>query len=426
MEVLLFKNRIFVSLKDRMHFVYSLLTQFIQGILPIGSLMGGKIESFAKGRKNSFDLLEKALHSNPKTFWFHAASLGEYEQGVPVIEAVKKKHPNHKIVLTFFSPSGYKVQKNNTLADVTSYLPLDTPKNAQRFLTIVRPEKAFFIKYEFWPNYLKELKKQNVPTYLIAGIFRKQQWFFRPSGSWMRKTLSCFTHFFVQNNASKELLQNIGLKNITISGDTRYDRVGAPKEPLSFMELFVGSRKCIVAGSTWPEDEAVLLDAIHQTPNNWCWLIAPHEMHEEKISRLMAQLPEGSQRFTQTEVSKQSNFPVLVLDTVGLLNRCYTYGSIAYVGGGMGTSGLHNILEPAAEGIPIIIGKNYAKFPEAIDLIANGGLHSIASSSDCSKLIQLLISDDTLRNQKGKLNRNKVTQNQGATQKTINVLNQIP
>ena len=253
-----------------MQFVYSLLTQFIQSILPIGSLGGGKVKLFVKGRKNTFDQLKKALHSNDKTFWFHAASLGEYEQGVPIIEAIKKTHPNHKIVITFFSPSGYEIKKNNPLADVTTYLPLDTPKNVQRFLNIVRPEKAFFIKYEFWPNYLKQLKKLQIPTYLIAGMFRENQWFFKPSGNWMRKTLSCFTHFFLQNNTSKQLLKGIGFNNISISGDTRYDRVGAPKEPLPFMESFKGTRKCVVAGSTWPEDEAVLLDAIHATPNNWC------------------------------------------------------------------------------------------------------------------------------------------------------------
>ncbi|MDG1760458.1 MAG: glycosyltransferase N-terminal domain-containing protein [Flavobacteriaceae bacterium] len=406
-----------------MQFVYSLLTQFIQSILPIGSLGGGKVKLFVKGRKNTFDQLKKALHSNDKTFWFHAASLGEYEQGVPIIEAIKKTHPNHKIVITFFSPSGYEIKKNNPLADVTTYLPLDTPKNVQRFLNIVRPEKAFFIKYEFWPNYLKQLKKLQIPTYLIAGMFRENQWFFKPSGNWMRKTLSCFTHFFLQNNTSKQLLKGIGFNNISISGDTRYDRVGAPKEPLPFMESFKGTRKCVVAGSTWPEDEAVLLDAIHATPNNWCWLIAPHEMHEDKIDRLMAKLPEGSRRYTQTDISKLSNCPVLVLDTIGVLSRCYAYASIAYVGGGMGTSGLHNILEPAAEGIPIIIGKNYAKFPEAIELISNGGVISVASANSCSEQLKILMEDNALCQQKGKKNYDKVTEHQGATQRILDILN---
>lgn len=406
-----------------MQFVYSLLTQFIQVIFPVGMLLGGKAALFVKGRKKTFQQLKKELHSSNKTIWFHVASLGEYEQGLPVMEAIKKKYPNHTIVLTFFSPSGYEIKKNNSIAHVTAYLPLDTPKNVRKFLQIVNPQQAFFIKYEFWPNYLKQLKKQQVPTYLIAGMFRENQWFFKSSGGWMRQALSCFTHFFVQNSSSKQLLQTIGFDNITVSGDTRYDRVITAKEPLSFMETFVGNRRCMVAGSTWPEDEAVLLSAIAETPHDWCWLIAPHEMHEEKIERFMAQLPEGSLRYTQSNDRANHTAPVLVLDTVGLLNRCYAYASIAYVGGGMGTSGLHNILEPAAEGIPIVIGKNYAKFPEATELISNGGVISISDANSCSEQLKTLINDNALRKQKGKKNLEKVIQHQGATQKILDIIN---
>ncbi|MDG1761512.1 MAG: glycosyltransferase N-terminal domain-containing protein [Flavobacteriaceae bacterium] len=409
-----------------MQFVYSLLTQFVQSILPVGLLVGGKVEMFVKGRKNTFLQLKKALHSSDKTFWFHVASLGEYEQGIPVIEAIKKKHPNHKIVLTFFSPSGYEVQKNNTLADVTTYLPLDTPKNVQRFLSIVRPEKVFFVKYEFWPNYLKELKERNVPTYLIAGIFRKQQWFFKPSGGWIRKTLSCFTLFFVQNNTSKQLLQSIGFNNVVVSGDSRFDRVlqiTQRDNSLDFMEQFTAQKLCVVAGSTWPEDEALWIKYFEQKPaKNICWVLVPHEIQPKKIKELASKIPLKTVCYSEIESNKPIDADVLIVDTIGLLTKIYSYANIAYVGGGMGSSGLHNTLEPAVFGIPVLIGKHFQKFEEASKLVALGGIQSISDYSSFQNILTNLIDNKITRNSQGAINLNFVKKESGSVDKILSVL----
>jgi 3-deoxy-D-manno-octulosonic-acid transferase len=282
---------------------------------------------------------------------------------------------------------------------------------------------ALLVKYEFWPNLIRELQDKRVPLYLIAGLFRQNQHFFKPWGNSQRKLLRGFTHLFVQNENSLQLLQSIGVHQVSISGDTRFDRVGAPKERLAFMETFIGNRKCIVAGSTWPEDDVVLAKAIKQTPKNWCWLIAPHEMHEAKLKYLMDQIPKGSLRYTKSNEAAFKACPVMVLDAVGMLSQCYPYASLAYVGGGMGTSGLHNILEPAAEGVPIIIGKNYSKCPEAKDLIAVGGVVSVGNPEDCSEQLSILQENDALREEKGNANKNYVRTNQGATVKTLSLIN---
>ena len=354
----------------------------------------------------------------------HCASLGEYEQDLPVLTALKNNHLEYFYLVTFFSPSGYEVRKNHGIADLVTYLPWDTKADVKRFVALVNPVMALLVKYEFWPNLIRELQRKEVPLYLIAGLFRQNQRFFKPWGNGQRKLLREFAHLFVQNEASLKLLQSIGVQQVSVSGDTRFDRVGAAKQPLAFMDTFVGARKCIVAGSTWPEDEAILLEAIRHTPKDWCWLIAPHEMHEAKLNHLMARLPKGSLRYTQYEEEAFNGCPVLVLDTVGMLSRCYPYASLAYVGGGMGTSGLHNILEPAAEGVPIVIGKNYDTFPEAKDLIALGGVVSVATADACSKQLSILQENDALREEKGSTNKNYVRTNQGATAKTLSLLNQ--
>jgi 3-deoxy-D-manno-octulosonic-acid transferase len=341
-----------------------------------------------------------------------------------VLTALKNKYPTYFYLVTFFSPSGYEARKNHGIADLATYLPWDTKADVNRFLAQVNLVMALLVKYEFWPNLILALQRKDVPLFLISGLFRQNQRFFKPWGYSQRKLLCEFTHLFVQNDDSLKLLQSIGIQQVRISGDTRYDRVGASKTPLPFMESFVGNRKCVIAGSTWPEDEAVLLEAIAQTPSDWCWLIAPHEMHEDKLLQLMTKLPKESVRYSQSKTSAFTNCPVLVLDTVGMLNRCYAYGKIAYVGGGMGRSGLHNILEPAAEGIAVVIGKNYQKFPEAKALIDLGGVISITSADDCTNQVLILMQNDRLRNEKGQVNAAFVTQNQGATEKTISLLNQ--
>ena len=405
-----------------MPFLYSLAVAVAKAMTPVVA-KSAKTKAFVAGRKALWTQL-KGIPQNKKVVWMHCASLGEYEQGLPVLTALKNNHPEYFYLVTFFSPSGYEVRKNHGIADLATYLPWDTKADVKRFIALVNPVMALLVKYEFWPNLIRELQRKKVPLYLIAGLFRQNQRFFKPWGNGQRKLLREFAHLFVQNEASLKLLQSIGVQQVSVSGDTRFDRVGAAKQPLAFMDTFVGARKCIVAGSTWPEDEAILLEAIRHTPKDWCWLIAPHEMHEAKLNHLMAQLPKGSLRYTQYEEEAFNGCPVLVLDTVGMLSRCYPYASLAYVGGGMGTSGLHNILEPAAEGVPIVIGKNYDTFPEAKDLIALGGVFSVAAADACSKQLSILQENDALREEKGSTNKNYVRTNQGATAKTLSLLNQ--
>jgi 3-deoxy-D-manno-octulosonic-acid transferase len=405
-----------------MPFLYSLAVSVAKAMTPVVA-KSTKTKAFVAGRKALWTQL-KGIPQNKKVVWMHCASLGEYEQGLPVLTALKNNHPEYFYLVTFFSPSGYEVRKNHGIADLVTYLPWDTKADVKRFVALVNPVMALLVKYEFWPNLIRELQRKEVPLYLISGLFRQNQRFFKPWGNSQRKLLREFAHLFVQNEASLKLLQSIGVQQVSVSGDTRFDRVGAAKEPLAFMDTFVGARKCIVAGSTWPEDEALLLEAIRQTPKDWCWLIAPHEMHEAKLNHLMAQLPKGSLRYTQNEEATFDGCPVLVLDTVGMLGRSYPYASLAYVGGGMGTSGLHNILEPAAEGVPIVIGKNYDTFPEAKDLIDLGGVISVATAEACSKQLSILQENDALREEKDSTNKNYVRTNQGATAKTLSLLNQ--
>ncbi len=403
-----------------MPFLYSIAVSIAKAVMPMIA-SSAKSKAFVDGRKALWAQLE-GIPKNKKVVWMHCASLGEYEQGLPVLTELKTKHPQHFYLVTFFSASGYEIRKNQGIADLATYLPWDTKADVKRFITSINPAMALLVKYEFWPNLIRELQDKRVPLYLIAGLFSQNQHFFKPWGNSQRKLLRGFTHLFVQNEKSLQLLQSIGVHQVSISGDTRFDRVGVPKERLAFMETFVGNRKCIVAGSTWTEDEVVLAKAIKQTPKDWCWLIAPHEMHETKLNYLMAQLPKGSLRYTKSDEAAFEACPVLVLDTVGMLGSCYPYASLAYVGGGMGTSGLHNILEPAAEGVPIIIGKNYSKFPEAKDLIAVGSVVSVANPEDCSEQLSILQENDTLRDEKGNANKNYVRTNQGATVKTLSLI----
>ena len=406
-----------------MQYFYAIAVSAAKCLMPLAA-RSTKNKAFVQGRKELWTQLE-TIPKNAQVVWMHCASLGEYEQGLPVLQGLKASNSNYFYLVTFFSPSGYEVRSTHGVADLATYLPWDTKKDVQRFIDLVRPKVALFVKYEFWPNMIDALHKANVPLFLVAGLFRSNHVFFRPWGGGYRKLLKGFNHLFVQNEPSLKLLSQIGIHHASVSGDTRYDRVGASKAPVPFMESFIGNRKCIVAGSTWPEDETVLKESIAQTPKDWCWLIAPHEMHEEKLHQLMAKLPKGSLRYTKSQESEFANCPVLILDTVGMLSRCYAYGAIAYVGGGMGTSGLHNILEPAAEGIPVVIGKNYQKFPEAISLIDLEGVVSVSAANECTRQLTKLMQNDGLRSEKGSINNKFITQNQGATEKTLTRLNQI-
>ncbi|GAA6772955.1 glycosyltransferase N-terminal domain-containing protein [Flavobacterium sp. CGRL2] len=372
-----------------------------------------------------FSILEEKIKEDDKTIWFHSASLGEYEQGLPVIEKIKEKYPSHKIVVTFFSPSGYEVRKNNTVADVTIYLPLDTKSNAKKFLKLVHPELAFFIKYEFWLNYLKELEKSKTPTYLISGIFRDNQMFFKWYGGFYRKALEAFTFFFVQNESSKQKIESIGFTNVIVSGDTRFDRVAAILErdnKLGYIENFKNNQPVIVFGSSWPKDEVLIAEYINQAPENVKFIIAPHNIKADQIAELKAQITKSTILFSEKENKDLSKYDVFIIDTIGLLTKIYSYGTIAYVGGGFGNPGIHNILEPAAFGIPIVIGPNYSNFAEAVSLVELQGCMVISNTVELKKTFDQLLSDNELFTKKSSICKSFIQDNKGATETIIKTI----
>jgi 3-deoxy-D-manno-octulosonic-acid transferase len=406
-----------------MLFLYNLIILLASQVVKLLALFSPKMKLFVNGRKEVFSILQSKINANDKTIWFHAASLGEYEQGLPVIEKIKIQYPNHKIVVTFFSPSGYEVRKNNTVADATVYLPLDTKSNAKKFIKAINPELVFFIKYEYWPNYLNELKKQQIKTYLISGILREKQAFFKWYGGFYRNALKTFDYFFVQNESSKNLIQSIGFNNVKISGDTRFDRVVSILErdnSLDFIEQFkrdssnVGMTT-IVIGSSWPKDENLLVNYINNASDNVKFIIAPHNIKAEQISNLKFQITKSSVLFSEKSNVDLSNFNVFIIDTIGILTKIYSYADIAYVGGGFGNPGVHNILEPATFGVPIIIGPNYSHFAEAIALVHQKGCVSISNQNELNEAFDNLIFNEDIRHEKGHICSTFVKMNKGAT-----------
>jgi 3-deoxy-D-manno-octulosonic-acid transferase len=354
------------------------------------------------------------------SIWFHFASLGEFEQGRPILEAMRERHPDKKIVVTFFSPSGYEIRKNTPLADAVYYLPLDTAKNALHFIDHIKPDVAIFTKYEYWYHYFNELNRQGIPLYIISGIFRPGQVFFKWYGGLHRKILNFVTWFFLQDQQSKQLLNNIGLTNITISGDTRFDRVLAnvqqPK-PVLLVNEFKNGQKIFIAGSTWPEDEKLLTTLPALYPD-WKFIFAPHEISEEKINKLMEFLPKGSAiKYSQLAAhnSQSKTYNSLIIDNIGMLSSLYAYGDIAYVGGGFGV-GIHNTLEAAAFGLPVIFGPNYLKFNEARELIALKAGFSIGNETQLKGITDTLITDEAFYNVTSKKISNYVQEHTGATQ----------
>lgn len=401
-----------------MLFLYNLLLLFASQIVKLLALFSPKIKLFVEGRKIVFQSLKSKISSSDKTIWFHAASLGEFEQGLPVMEKIKKEFPNHKIVVTFFSPSGYEVRKNNSIADVCVYLPLDTKSNAQKFLKLVHPDLVFFIKYEYWPNYLNKLKKLNIKTYLISGIFRENQAFFKWYGGFYRKALTSFDYFFVQNESSKILLHRLGFTNVKVSGDTRFDRVVAILErdnSLDFIKKFKDNTTTIVIGSSWPKDESLLVNYINQTIEKVKFIIAPHNIKAEQIQELKNSISKKTILFSEKENTDLSNFDVLIIDTIGILTKIYSYADIAYVGGGFGNPGVHNILEPATFGIPIIVGPNFSHFAEAVALVRQEGCVSISNQNELNDAFSNLISNEAIRHKKGQICSTFVQMNKGAT-----------
>ena len=383
---------------------------------------------FVNGRKTVFETLQKSIQADDKTIWFHCASLGEYEQGVPIMEKTKELFPDHKLIITFFSPSGFEVKKDSTLGDIIIYLPIDTVANAKKFIKLAHPSLAIFIKYEFWPNYLFHLKEKEIPTLLVSGLFRENQLFFKPYGGFMKKALLSFNHFFVQDKISEKLLKSINLKQTTVSGDTRFDRVANQlnqDNTLDFISEFKQNDLCIVCGSTWPEDEAVLINYINNASGDVKFIIAPHQIDSSKIESFRKNIQKKSVLFSSKEGQNLADFNVFIIDTVGLLTKIYYYADIAYVGGGMGNTGLHNILEPATFGVPIVIGNRFEKFPEAEELKIIKGLFSISNASECSQILEKLVSDTNFRNQSGTIAKSYIENNRGATKKVMNYIGNL-
>ncbi|WP_111660177.1 3-deoxy-D-manno-octulosonic acid transferase [Olleya aquimaris] len=409
-----------------MKLLYNIAIHLAKLVLKVLSLFNNKLNQGVLGRAKTFEKLEKAIKKSDNTLWFHCASLGEYEQGLPVFNELRKVYPKHKIVLSFFSPSGYEIRKQAPFADVVVYLPLDTKRNAKRFINVVHPELTVFVKYEIWPNYLNEIQIRGLKAILISAVFRKDQSFFKWYGSQTKNALFAFDHIFTQNEASKKLLQSINYTAVTVSGDTRFDRVLNQLQidnNLPFVTDFKADKLCIVIGSSWPEDETILVDFI----NNYngkpvTFIIAPHNIKSKQIAHLKASLKQKTILFTEKETKDLKDYDVLILNTVGLLSKVYSYADIAYVGGAMGTTGLHNILEPAVFGVPIIIGNNYNKFPEAFEMIANKGVFSVKNNEELSVILNKLIQDQTFREKSGTNNFKYIQHNEGAIDKILQYL----
>jgi len=408
-----------------MRVFYNFILSIAGFLLSIIALFHKKIKLFIEGRKETFTKLE-AIRNTENIIWFHAASLGEFEQGRPVIESFKEKFPNYKIVLSFFSPSGYEVRKEYELADVVCYLPLDTKNNVQHFLDLVKPKMAVFIKYEFWPNYLKGLQKRNIPTILISGIFRNDQIFFKNYGGFMRGALKTFDHFFVQDDASLELLKKIKLNNVSISGDTRFDRVRAILEQdnhLDFITEFQDHQYTIVAGSTWKEDEEYLVNYINNDAlTNTKFIIAPHNINAKDIENLQKSIQKSTVLYSSKAGKNLSEFQVLIIDAIGLLTKIYSAASMAYVGGGFGKGGVHNILEPATFGVPIVIGPVFDKYKEVVDLVALKSCLVVSDQETFSTTFTMIKKDEVFRARLGEINQEFIQNNVGATKMIMNYI----
>ncbi len=360
----------------------------------IMSLFSKKVKKMWQGERTAFNVLKENVDPSAKYVWFHAASLGEFEQGRPIMERLRQSHPEYKILLTFFSPSGYEVRKNYEGADVICYLPLDTPLNAIRFLRLVRPCMAFFIKYEFWWNYLHILKHRNIPTYSVSSIFRHEQVFFRWYAYEYRLVLKCFTHFFVQNETSKQLLSKLGINNVSITGDTRFDRVLQIKETskiLPIVESFKKDSKVFVAGSSWQPDEDIFIRYFNEH-KDWKLIIAPHVIGEDHLQQILSKLDRKTVRYTQTTTTEVADADCLIIDCFGLLSSIYHYGEIAYVGGGFGV-GIHNVLEAAVWDVPVFFGPNNQRFQEARELLASGGGFEITDYDTFNNIMVMFATD---------------------------------
>jgi 3-deoxy-D-manno-octulosonic-acid transferase len=404
-----------------MHLVYNLFIHILRLLILTASLVNGKARDWVAGRKGLFRKLENAIHQSDKIIWFHCASLGEFEQGRPVIEGIRSSYPKHKILLTFFSSSGYEIRKNYEGADFVFYMPLDTLANARRFIGIVKPRLVFFIKYEFWFNYINELYKNKVPTFVVSAIFRKQQHFFQPWGGWSRRQLQKVTYFFVQNEKSLALLRMIKVYHADISGDTRFDRVlslTGENTKLPVIDTFANGSELLIAGSTWPADEDVLLEVIKSSNEKYKLVIAPHEVHEEHIRQIKTKFEQFNPVLYSDGEAPGSDSKVLIIDMIGILASAYRYAFMAYIGGGFGV-GIHNTLEAAVRSIPVIFGPNYHRFQEAVELESLGGGFSISNKDDCVKVFTILTEDKSKYLMASRIAGEFVRSNAGASGKVL-------
>lgn len=386
----------------------------------VASLFDKKVKKMWRGEREAFEVLKQKVDPCSSYVWFHAASLGEFEQGRPLIERLRRRHPEYKILLTFFSPSGYEVRKDYGGADIICYLPLDTPLNAIRFLRLVRPVMAFFIKYEFWYNYLHILKHRHVPVYSVSSIFRPDQIFFRWYARGYAKVLRCFTHFYVQNEVSRELLAGIGINEVTVVGDTRFDRVLNIREQFKqqpVAEAFSEGRRVFVAGSSWAPDEDIFIRFFNEH-TDWKLIIAPHVIGEDHLEQIMQKLGRRAVRYTRTTPEEAREADCLIIDCFGLLSSIYHYGDVAYVGGGFGV-GIHNVLEAAVWDMPVIFGPNNRNFIEAQGLKANGGGFEIASYEDFEGVMNRFINDEEALKTAGAAAGRYVEGCTGATKKIL-------
>ncbi|PQJ31254.1 3-deoxy-D-manno-octulosonic acid transferase [Nonlabens arenilitoris] len=421
-----------------MKLLYDSLITVTNALLPVAGVFNKKLHQGCKGRARTWDILNQSIKKTIPKIWVHAASLGEYEQIVPVLEKLNRE--NYQIVLTFFSPSGYENKKNTQLADTVCYLPMDTIANVSKFMDIVAPSLVIMVKYEFWPNYLRALHKRDIKTVLVSGVFRENMTFNKWYGSWMTKYLKAIDHFFLQNEDSFKKLSHLGFNNASVSGDTRFDRASQLIERdnrLDFLDQFVDHKKCLVIGSSWPEDILVLQKWLRENyeSGDCKVIIAPHEIEPIKIEALIQQLDDepilwsslkrNQKTLTLKSVAHLQQSNILIIDTIGLLTKAYSYATIAYVGGAMGTSGLHNILEAATYGVPVIIGKNYEKFPEAGKLEDLGGLFSVSSPNEFMEIMDQLLTDDYLCDKTGMICGHWINSNTGATREVLNYLKQI-
>ncbi len=405
-----------------MRLIYNISIRLYVVLIYVASIANSKAKSWINGRKNIFQQIKDNVDPAKKTAWFHVSSLGEFEQGRPVIEAFKIKYPDYQIVLTFFSPSGYEIRKNYNGVDAVFYLPSDSAKNARRFIELVNPAVAFFVKYEFWYHYLNQLQANNVPTYIFSAIFRKNQLFFKWYGSWYRKMLSKFSYLFVQNQESVQLLNNIGITNVEVGGDTRFDRVyqiAKDSKNIKEIEEFCNGNKVIVAGSTWDKDEQLLKNYIETLGDNVKLILAPHEIHASNIQRIQKLFNGKSVCFSNRESISIKDEQVLIIDSIGMLSSLYKHAQVAFIGGGFG-NGIHNTLEAATFGIPVVFGPKYHKFQEANDLINDNAAFSIQNQDEFNKVLNNLLENDSERQKHGILALEYVNKMRGGTQLLLN------